>query len=485
MISLYSPEKKLTVYCSDCWWGDGWDGRDFGREFDFSRGFFEQFYELQCATPRLGLLNTRAENSAYCSNTIGNKNCYLLFGGDFNEDSFYSIFSFHCKDASDLLWVTHSELCYDCVDCREGYNLRYCQGAHGCRDSAFLFDCRNVSQCFGCVGLRNKEYHIFNKPYSKKDYEKKVASFRLDTWSGVQHMKREFAAFKLNFPHRAAVIVNSENCTGDFIENSRNSVNCFDVFEGIEDVRDAICVGGLKDSLSLSHGGYQSELLYEMMSVAGGYQCAFGTYVWYAREAYYCDTVLHSKSLFGCTNLKRAEFCLLNKPYSESEYTALKARVILHMKKTGEWGLFFPMGKSLFAYDETAANDFFPLSKSEALKRGLLWRDEELHGEGTGATIPDSIHDVTDDLVGQRLVCERTCRPYKLVSQELKLYHRLTVPVPRFASETRHRLRLDQRNPRHLWTRSCTKCDATIQTVYAPERPEQVVCEACYLAARY
>lgn len=485
IISMYSPDKKMIVYCSDCWWADDWDARDYGRDFDFSRPFFDQFYELQLVTPHLALINTKAENSAYCNATISNKNCYLVFGGDFNQDCLYSVFNFNCKDSSDLYWVTHSELCYDCVDCRDSYNLKYSQNSYGCRDSSFLFDCRNVSNCFGCVGLRSKEYHIFNKPYSKVDYEKKVASFRLDTWKGVQYMKKEFATFKLNFPHRAAMIVNSENCTGDFIEDSRNCVNTFDGFGGMEDIKDVICTGDLKDSLSLDHAGHHSELLYEVLSVASGYRCAFGTFMWQSRETYYSDTVFSSKSLFGCTNMKRAEFCVFNKQYSESGYTDLKARMIDHMKKTGEWGLFFPMEKSLFAYNETVANDFFPLTKMEVLERGLKWLDEEVREKGTGAMILDSIHDVKDDLVGKVLVCEKTGRPYKLVPQELKLYRKLGVPVPHFAPETRNRLRWDQRNPRHLWVRSCDKCGVEIETSYAPERPEKVYCEACYLKEVY
>lgn len=35
--------------------------------------------------------------------------------------------------------------------------------------------CYNCSNCFGCVGLQNKKYCIFNKQYSKEEYEKNVA----------------------------------------------------------------------------------------------------------------------------------------------------------------------------------------------------------------------------------------------------------------------------------------------------------------------
>jgi len=43
MISIFSPENGFKAYSQEAWWSDGWDGRDYGREFDFSRPFFYQF----------------------------------------------------------------------------------------------------------------------------------------------------------------------------------------------------------------------------------------------------------------------------------------------------------------------------------------------------------------------------------------------------------------------------------------------------------
>src|SRR3990167_10429381 len=47
IISLYHPEKPLTVYCNHCWWSDKWDAKNYGKDIDFSRSFFEQYRELQ------------------------------------------------------------------------------------------------------------------------------------------------------------------------------------------------------------------------------------------------------------------------------------------------------------------------------------------------------------------------------------------------------------------------------------------------------
>ncbi|MDP3976377.1 MAG: hypothetical protein Q8P95_05695, partial [bacterium] len=43
LISIYAPDSPHVVYSAEEWWSDTWDGMQYGRDFDFSRPFFEQF----------------------------------------------------------------------------------------------------------------------------------------------------------------------------------------------------------------------------------------------------------------------------------------------------------------------------------------------------------------------------------------------------------------------------------------------------------
>jgi len=60
--------------------------------------------------------------------------------------------------------------------------------------------------------------------------------------------------------------------------------------------------------------------------------------------------------LFGCIGLKRNEYCVLNRQYSKDEYKKTVLRLIEHMKKTGEYGEFFPIDISPFKCEDTVAN---------------------------------------------------------------------------------------------------------------------------------
>jgi hypothetical protein len=63
-------------------------------------------------------------------------------------------------------------LMYECLTCGdEGYGLKFCFDCWpSCRDLEYCISCRSSSDCFACVGLKKKQYCIFNKEYSKEEY---------------------------------------------------------------------------------------------------------------------------------------------------------------------------------------------------------------------------------------------------------------------------------------------------------------------------
>ena len=68
ILSMFSPDKARPVYSTDIWWSDSWNPRDFGREYDFDRPFFEQWRDLMQVVPlpALSMVRPTIENSDYC-----------------------------------------------------------------------------------------------------------------------------------------------------------------------------------------------------------------------------------------------------------------------------------------------------------------------------------------------------------------------------------------------------------------------------------
>jgi len=87
---MYSPDKPFPVYERDIWFSDAYEPCDYGRDFDFSRPFFEQFTELMNDVPKFSIQQQPPmENSSYCNYASNCRDSYLLFDSDYNERCIY------------------------------------------------------------------------------------------------------------------------------------------------------------------------------------------------------------------------------------------------------------------------------------------------------------------------------------------------------------------------------------------------------------
>ena len=484
MISIYPEDSPYTVFSQNAWWSDAWSPEDFGRPFDFSRPFFPQFAELQLQVPRLGLMNSRAENSEYCHNTLEVKNCYLVFGGDYVQDSLYSYYNDDSNSVVDVYRVKKSELVYDSIDCTNCYNLRYSQYAFNCRDSDFLYDCVGCSSCIACFGLRRASYCIFNRQYLPEEYYAKRDSLQLNTWSGVERLRNEFLQFVAPFPKRAAFLIHTEECSGNRISEASHCVNCFDVAGPAQDIAEIISTGsGVKDSISSNNVG-KAELMYEVMSGMEGYNCAFCSYAWTSSNCYYCDTIMNCTDVFASVGLRQAKNAIFNRSYTQHEYESLRTRIVAHMKETNEWGEFFPIEQSPFPYNHTLAQALCPVTEQEAGSRGWHWVEEETIVTTPPEELPDAIEDAEQSIIGKTLSCQTSGRGYKIIAQELDFYRKMQIPLPRHCFSQRNLRRLAQRSGYILHNRACCDCNTSIQSVFATTEEPAVLCEGCY-QARY
>ena len=499
IISIYSPDKPFKVYDKKIWFSDKWDPMDYGRPFDFSRPFFEQFRELMIDVPMLSLtLLGEIENSEFNNDNFKLKNCYLTFDGAKGEDAYYGESFVSVRDSVDFLFLEKSELCYECINCQNCYNVKFSRFCKSCSDAWFLKDCSGCRNCFGCVNLHDKEFYIYNKPYTKEQYKEFLAGFNSGSHSVIEQMRQKVEEFYLTQPVRALHGVSNENVIGDNLNHCKNAFYCFDsnYLQDCEYVSDDQ-VGG-RDLWDIDIWGEAIELCYNscviganLRNVMAGYYISEGGHdIFYS---IFCSRNIDH--LFGCSGLRHHRYCILNKQYTPEAYEATVAKIITHMQKTGEaelnnqeWGEYFPPEISAFGYNETVAQDHYPMNREEVRARGWQWKDDNERLPNVSrvikaAQLPDTIAEIPDEITDWAIECEATGRPFKITAQELKFYRAHNLPIPHFHPDVRHRKRMAMRNPHHLWERVCAKCGADIQTSYAPDRPEIVYCEKCYLEA--
>ena len=123
---IFPKESPFPVYCRECWWSDKWDAVSYGKDFDFSKSFFEQYHELLKTVPSIGIVKQGNNiNSEYANRSSDNKNSYLVFGSNANENINYGSWINDSRDSMDCFSLFKSENCYECVDCVNSPNLFY------------------------------------------------------------------------------------------------------------------------------------------------------------------------------------------------------------------------------------------------------------------------------------------------------------------------------------------------------------------------
>ncbi len=517
VISLYAPNGPInTVYCPKCWWSDKWDPKSYEQTYDPTRTFLEQFAELQRRVPMWTTANDDGITSVNCEYTqdfASSKNCYMVFIAWELEECLYSSYLINGKDIVDAVnSMGDCQFTYETVATEKCFQCRYVYYSVSLSDCSFCYDCRDCADCFMSVGLRHKRYCFKNKQYTKEEYEKILRDYRLDTYTGVEKAKKEFKDIFLSTPRRFATQRNCVNCTGDSLMNCKNSKQCFNVQRG-EDCKWVENADTPRGSYDLSVGG-KLDQCYEGVTPDLSYRSMFAIFSWRNENVAYVDACHSSKDLFGCVGLKKAQYCILNKQYSKEEYESLVTKIKEDMQanpyldKNGiayAFGEFLPSELSYFAYNESVAQDYFPLSGNEVDAKGLRWQDQLQMTVGKETMpleeIPDGIADVQDEITKEIFACIDCKRNYRVVPAELKFYRRLKIPLPRQCFYCRHKARIATKNPHQLWSCVCDcnrqsqkvgyqnavmhfhgekPCPSVFETPFAPDRPEIVYCEQCY-----
>ncbi|MFA6520636.1 MAG: hypothetical protein WCT44_03460 [Candidatus Paceibacterota bacterium] len=512
IISVYSPDSPHKVFDQKFWYSDEFDPMEYGQDYDFSRPFFPQMREFMLKMPWPSLRIENSENCDYNNDVGRSKDCYLCARTHYSTNALYGYRVNRSRDCVDCMQIFDgSEFLYECVECISCSFLSFSMFSENCANSSMLLNCKNCLDCFMCTNLRNKQYCFKNEQLSKEEYIKKMAEYNSGSFAEKEKALKEFKTLCENSINRNLTIINSPNSTGDNIVGSKNVFMSFGV-KDCENVRYIWDNMRYKDSMDTYSGG-DTELAYECTSSGRSYNVKFCLRAVHSTDSQYSFMCNQSKNVFACIGLKNKEFCIFNKQYSEEEYKSLTEKIIKQMTAAGEYGEFCPMELSMFAYNETVAQEYFPLTKEEALSRGLRWQDPNTKNYDITIKpedLPDDIKDISEDILTQSIGCadmgdcKHGCTTaFRIIPRELEFYKRMNLPLPRLCPNCRYYGRLNKLNSSKLWHRSCQcagvesengvyknfaihhlhnegHCPNEFETSYSPDSPDIVYCEKCY-----
>lgn len=227
-------------------------------------------------------------------------------------------------------------------------------------------------------------------------------------------------------------------------------------------------------------GNQPAEYVYGSCIIKGGSNVRFCFNLFTSNDVVLCDSLISCSNCIASVGLKHGEYSILNKEYSKEEYLKIQEELF----KKGELSDFPSPAFSTFAYNETAAGDYYRVTEEEAVSNGYRWQHDTTKTTGketmTPENVPDNIKYVNEEILKEILRCVKCDRNYRIVKVELDMLKSFGLPLPRECPFCRMAARRAERRPYELYARPCAKCGNEMQTSYAPDRPEVVYCESCY-----
>ncbi len=499
VISQTDERSPYKIYDNKYWWDvNEWDAISFGRPHDSLRPFGDQLILLLQDVPHMALarFNKNIVNSDYTVDSFSIKNSYLASTVALAENISYGVWVISSKDSLDLLRADHLERCYDAIDCERCFNSQHIRSSSNCSDSYFLFECHNCQYCFGCTNLTNKKYCFFNEQLTHEEYRKKISAIGLGSRRVREAYAKKFDDFIRS--HGKFRSIHTKNSPGSVGDNLRDCRNCYWAFSALsvkfiltfyknENVRYSQDVAGAKDVTDVTIFG-PGELCHNVIEGFSAQKVIASYFIGDSIETEYSFECFDCKYCFGCSGLKKKQYCILNKQYTPEEYWRVVDEIKTAMLRDGIYGEFLPLPHSLFYYNDSYAQAMLPLDEQSARKLDARWRSYEPSAEVAGIktisadALPDNISDVSDDILAIAVICEKTNRPFRITKQELEFYRKHDIPIPTKHPQVRLLERFKKKNPYHLWVTTCVNCGKEIYTSYGPDRPEKNIwCEACYL----
>ncbi len=486
MISIFSKECPFPVYDYQYFIGDQFDPFLYGRTY-VEGSPMKTLHVLRKEFPMPSFLNRDPSciNSDYSNGGRNTKNAYYASGCYGSEDIWYSNMAGQSRNIMDSRLIHSSEFVYWSLHGDHLYKCMYTYFSNNCTDSTFLFDCKNCSDCFGGVNLRNARYIVFNKQLSKEEYEAFVASIMPLSRSTIEEFQDRFWNLIKSLPMNASHNIGSSNVSGTNISFSNDIYDGVEV-TGSEHLRHADGALSHKDSMDILFSGGNSHHLYGTINIGSQ-----SSGVKFSISSKFCtdsEFIFNSKNLnncFMCFGLQNKSYCILNTQYEPDEYYKIVDQIKTAMLQKGEYsdGLGFEFSAQAYNFSLSAIP--YPLSEKEVLSLGgYIAYEQETNATGIGIInardIPETIDQVNDDILTKAIACTITNRPFRIIASELAFYRRMSLPLPTIHPSIRieNQYRIAQNGKKY--SSLCAKCGKDIESMFDSKESYLLYCEKCY-----
>ena len=512
IVALYPEQHEGKVYSPDAWWSDNRDPLEFGREYTPGK-FYDDLKDLFKKVPFLNMFAFNNENSDYTNGSEGNKNCYMIFASDHNEDCYYSYSILKCKNIVDSYGCKSCENSYQAIDSINSMKVVYSQNVEDSFNILFSYNIKSCKNVFLCVDIKDKEYYFMNQFVGKERRENEIVPMIQDIFTNnkIEQYQEKLQTMIQWSIVQSMNIMNAQNCIGDLIHNSKNVMHSFEVHDA-EDITGVINANNCKDIMWWYVIVDGSQKVHEWVGCAANYSTATVRNSWTpVTNTYFSNFIMNVDNMLGVVSCRGKQHCILNKQHNKEDWEKTAIQIVTELQDQKKRGEFFDPEFSPFPYNDTVAMEYYPVTADQLTilepekfisnaildlgweeKIKIKWRTKhnEINiPEGiqtiTKSEIPTNIQQIEDDILQKAIICEVSGRPFKISAPELNFYRRNGFNIPTKHPDIRHQERLIKRPGRELHLRTCDKCNQKTISVYKQNSQFKVYCETCYNKETY
>ena len=188
----------------------------------------EKFNEFKLKLPRKYIHGNHNKNvtGEYIYRSKNTFNCFEV--AECENVRYSQNFAPGVKDSYDYTnWGDNSELVYESCVCGDNcQNIKFCFDCWpAMQDSEYCLGCHSSANLFGCVGLRNKQYCILNKQYTKEEYDKLVPKIKkhMDDLPYIDSRSKEYKYGEF-FPHEFSPLAYNETMAMEYFPKTEKEV---------------------------------------------------------------------------------------------------------------------------------------------------------------------------------------------------------------------------------------------------------------------
>ncbi|MDA1038388.1 MAG: hypothetical protein O2877_01725 [bacterium] len=470
-----------------------WFNRDFvelGVDVDIARSIHDQLYELSRVVPLAAHYNYVLPENSLAFISFGDQDSYFVLACK-SKRTYYAMNGDNIEDSAEIVLSENIRNSYNVVHSKRIFNCRFVRESFDCMNSDFIFDCRNTEFCFGATNQRNKKYLWFNEQLSEEEWEQRFADVDLSSWKVREEYLKKFQDLVADSVWPENFNLNTENCTGEYIQDSTNVKESYYINSGCRDLTSCTFAFGLQshDCAYMAAPIGSSDCYYGI----GANECSGAKFalsiVSRCIDVEFCSSCFDCENLFGCVGLRKKKFCIFNKQYTEEEYWKKLDEIKSSMLERGEYGDFPSMKHSTQHWSGSGAKLVYDATEEECLKLGAA----EFESSSMGAEGPeidrasirkmDGIPDTADDtLLGSPYFDDQFGRRYGYLKPELALYTKLKIAPPRSHPTRRIYELYDEMNKAVYKEDTCKKCSKNLTVALNKKYTERnIYCMTCYL----